>query len=643
MKDDRAPRAWILCLGLSVLVVAAYAPALGGPFLWDDHVLILDSPLVRGQTSLRAFFASAFWEVNVTEPLARGYYRPLTLLSFALDHALHGTNSAGFHLTNVLLHATNAVLLGVLLTRIGMAPVAGTLAALLWALVPRLTEAVAWISGRTDVLATTFVLAALLVALPRTNAPRRWLAALLVLFGLFAKEVAAAGLCALAALELSRAEARPGPRFRALLPCLAAAFVYAGFRIAAIGVQHAHIDVTLADRLPAGLEALGRYALSLLTPWLTDVQAGRLVAPNLGYAALGGAVLLAAAALLVAKRRSLARPSEPVLVGATLGLVSLALVLHVVPIAVNVTSSDRFLYLPLTGLTLAAAPKLAALLARRSLGLRLVVVLTLLGSFAVATTAHAARWSDEVEFWLATYKRDRDRNGIAVNELGNVYFRAGLHAHAAAIYASFQDVDIANLAGAQSNLALSLQCLGRYAEARTLRLKAVERRPDVARYRFDLALSELDAGNFAEAERQLAEALRLYPRFELARKVRSWIPELRARAARTEPQGTAEDPMAAFHHAAKRARMRDAVAALVRAAKAGRLDGKDADEALHFALRYADPTSTAIVYRAYRAALGGEPPAGIAEAVRQREEAATRLLDRWPELGLSLTLPPLPH
>src|SRR5690606_38406017 len=139
-------------------------------------------------------------------------------------------------------------------------------------------------------------------------------------------------------------------------------------------------------------------------------------------------------------------------------------------------------------------------LARRSLGLRLVVVLTLLGSFAVATTAHAARWSDEVEFWLATYKRDRDRNGIAVNELGNVYFRAGLHAHAAAIYASFQDVDIANLAGAQSNLALSLQCLGRYAEARTLRLKAVERRPDVARYRFDLALSELDAGNFAEAE-----------------------------------------------------------------------------------------------------------------------------------------------
>src|SRR5690606_1043485 len=196
---------------------------------------------------------------------------------------------------------------------------------------------------------------------------------------------------------------------------------------------------------------------------------------------------------------------------------------------------------------------------------------------------------------------------------------------------------------AQSNLALSLQCLGRYAEARTLRLKAVERRPDVARYRFDLALSELDAGNFAEAERQLAEALRLYPRFELARKVRSWIPELRARAARTEPQGTAEAPMAALHHAAKRARMRDAVAALVRAAQAGPLDGHDAAAALHFALRYADPTSTAIVYRAYRAALGGEPPAGIAEAVRQREEAATRLLDRWPELGLSLTLPPLPH
>src|SRR5690606_7875738 len=174
MSSARAPRAWILYLGLSVLVLAAYAPALGGSFLWDDHTLILDSPLVRGRSSLGAFFDSAFWEVDASELRARGYYRPLTILSFAIDHALHGTNAAGFHLTNVMLHATNTVLLAVLLARAGMAPVKSALAALLWALVPRLTEAVAWISGRTDVLATTFVLAALVVALPKSSAPRRW-------------------------------------------------------------------------------------------------------------------------------------------------------------------------------------------------------------------------------------------------------------------------------------------------------------------------------------------------------------------------------------------------------------------------------------------------------------------------------------
>src|SRR5690606_3307598 len=391
-------------------------------------------PLVRGRSSLGAFFDSAFWEVDASELRARGYYRPLTILSFAIDHALHGTNAAGFHLTNVMLHATNTVLLAVLLARAGMAPVKSALAALLWALVPRLTEAVAWISGRTDVLATTFVLAALVVALPKSSAPRRWLAALFVLFGLFAKETAVAGLCALATLELSRAERSFFARVRVLLPCIAASASYAGFRIAAMGLQHADVDLTVADRLPAGLEALGRYALSLITPWLTDAQAGRLVAPDLGYAALGVAVLLTGTLLVIAKRRRLTGLPAPVLVGATMGLVALALVLHVIPIAVNITSSDRFLYLPLVGLTLATAPKIATLLGRYSLRLRLLMTVAMLGSFAVATTAHATRWSDEVEFWFTSYKRDAHRNGIAVNELGNMYFRAGLHAHAATIY-----------------------------------------------------------------------------------------------------------------------------------------------------------------------------------------------------------------
>src|SRR5438477_735446 len=80
-----------------LLVFANYWPALRGEFIWDDTLLIQKNPLLKGALGLRSiWFQTDF---------------PLTMLAFWLEWLVWGKNPAGYHVVNVLLHGTGAVLL----------------------------------------------------------------------------------------------------------------------------------------------------------------------------------------------------------------------------------------------------------------------------------------------------------------------------------------------------------------------------------------------------------------------------------------------------------------------------------------------------------------------------------------------------
>lgn len=91
-------------------------------------------------------------------------YRPIALLSYAIDRALWGGDVAGYHLTNYLLFGLTVALVGMLTRALTTSVLAGALASLLFAVHPIHHENVLWISGRTFLLAGLFYTAALLVA-----------------------------------------------------------------------------------------------------------------------------------------------------------------------------------------------------------------------------------------------------------------------------------------------------------------------------------------------------------------------------------------------------------------------------------------------------------------------------------------------
>jgi len=158
-----------------VLLVSAvfltFLPTLSNSFVgWDDDMNLTENPRYRGLSPahLRWMFGT----------MHGGHYQPLSWMSLALDYLLWGLNPAGYHLTNLVLHAANAVLVylcivallrrgGAASTHLHAAALAG---ALFFALHPLRVESVAWATARRDVLSAFFFLLAVLTYLRMTQA-----------------------------------------------------------------------------------------------------------------------------------------------------------------------------------------------------------------------------------------------------------------------------------------------------------------------------------------------------------------------------------------------------------------------------------------------------------------------------------------
>ena len=147
LSERRA--AWLSGALLALMTFAAYAPALRGGFLWDDDRYVSENPLMTVPGGLRRI-----WSVKQTDQ-----YYPLVYSTFWAERRLWGLDPIGYHVANVMLHILNALLVWLLLRRLGLEN--AWLAAAIFALHPVHVESVAWISERKNVLSGLFYLLAL--------------------------------------------------------------------------------------------------------------------------------------------------------------------------------------------------------------------------------------------------------------------------------------------------------------------------------------------------------------------------------------------------------------------------------------------------------------------------------------------------
>jgi len=185
MHGRASIRGLLILAAFAALALACYAPALDGPFVFDD---ICEIQLNRGMRTL--------WPPHVMLAGGRLPHRPITYLTFAVNYRLHGLSTRGYHVVNVLVHAANAWLVGWLATRglrrlagettSGTASLVGWLAASVWLVHPLCSQPVAYIYQRMELLGAMGILGALACYERWLSDPgsRGWLAAAVAASGI---------------------------------------------------------------------------------------------------------------------------------------------------------------------------------------------------------------------------------------------------------------------------------------------------------------------------------------------------------------------------------------------------------------------------------------------------------------------------
>ncbi len=442
-----------LAVLLFVLGAGLFWNTLGHGFVFDDTPLITQNLQVT--------------EFKWGEMLGlRTGYRPVRTLTYAINYSLGGADPWGYHLFNVLLHALNGVLLFRLLLTWTKSLIGSSFGAILFLAHPVQTEAVAYVSGRKDLLATFFVLAALLVFmrfLRECRQPR--LASIfyllilgaaifaLAVLGVFSKEVALvfpALLLIAVVLQLGRDSvtqkrtgAKEGEGDAGFLSAWRRSFklpwvggiVAGAAAVSALGLYYA-LYVVEASRMvgfwggsfvinfATSFKLFAHYLQLVLWPhpliadYTGDVFP---VSQGLGEPATLLSILLSAAFLGLAVWACRGQPL--ISAGMFWFLATLLPVLQIIPF--HELAADRFLYLPLAGVALIAASAMQQL-ARPSRFQKVAWA-----GFAVVAVACSARaidrnrdWSDQRTLWEATY--ESAPNSFRANtNLGRLYFEEG--------------------------------------------------------------------------------------------------------------------------------------------------------------------------------------------------------------------------
>ena len=148
-----------VCVLVFITAFLVYANTLNGDFIWDDEYLILNNSQIKHFVHLKNVFKTY---VGYGSENINNFYRPVQEISNMIDWFLWGEYPFGFHLTNVVLHSLVAALIFIFLLLISRNVMAAGVAALLWAVHPVHTEAVAYIAGRADPLYAFFMMLSLI-------------------------------------------------------------------------------------------------------------------------------------------------------------------------------------------------------------------------------------------------------------------------------------------------------------------------------------------------------------------------------------------------------------------------------------------------------------------------------------------------
>jgi len=488
---------WLQCAVLFVTGLLVRAWSLHGQRIWDDQYLALENPFIKSPVLILESFRHYLFQESYST-----HYRPIQTISYLFDYCFWNTDAYGFHLTNLVLHATCGVLLFLLVRkllaslwfrnvplairdrgqkRLRGISLAAFLIALLWSVHPVHSAAVDYISGRADSLAFLFAAAGwLLVFWGRTRKGRtvRWfcfgLAAGFGLVALLSREIG----CVWFALFLGhlifvdRDIGRPA-KLVAVTICLLLVGIYAMRQLPATRSRPPASDGWPAPvRVALMARSLGDYTRilfypanlymerTILDPASYKGNAGWRGASGIEYLSLLGVGTLAALGAGCFRRGK----------GQAIRIFGVAwFFAGYLPISnlisLNATVAEHWLYLPSVGFLIFLAGCAIDLPLRLRQASIAFACLALVG-LSARSMIRSTDWADEETFYTRTIQSGGSSVRAAVN-LAEIYSKRGDTAEAERVFRVVLKLN-PDHPMARNNLAAVLEKQGRKAEAQAI-------------------------------------------------------------------------------------------------------------------------------------------------------------------------------
>ena len=532
MKRER-----LIGLLLVAITLVAFWQVLGNGFIkfFDDGEYILQNHFVSdGLTK-----TGIVWAFTKSHS---GNWHPLTWLSHMLDCQLYGLKPTGHHLTSLLFHIANILLLFLLLARMTGAVWRSAFVAALFAIHPLHVESVAWVAERKDMLSTFFWLLTMLAYVSYARHPGLGRYLLVVLFftlGLMSKPMLVTLPIVLLLMDywpLKRLVTQP-PRStlntqhstlnRLLIEKSPLFAMSAASSVITYIVQQKQGAMAVFEELPLGVRAgnaavsYARYIGKMIWPDNLAIFYPHAMESLPLWQAVAAGLLFVSITVLVVRY---GRDRQYLPVGWCWYVVTLVPVIGLVQVGMQ-SMADRYTYVPLIGLFIVVAWGVPDLLTRKADSRRgrsrraseapdRTKTLAWLGVLVIA--ALMARTWVQVRYWqysITVFEHAiacTSGNSIAYGDLGLALLDEGRIAEAADRFAESLEIN-PDQHEAHSNLGICLYRLGKMDEAVKQYRMAIRIKPTYADAHYNLGNALLKLNRFDEAAASYRKALRLKP------------------------------------------------------------------------------------------------------------------------------------
>ncbi len=503
-----------------ILSIMAYAGTLTHELVWDDVKVLkyIDSIVQEG--GLSALVTSQF-ATHIEDGYVSGYYRPVSVVSMWFDSMLTGYFPYIYHLTNIVLHALNTLLVFILLRLLNVR-VAAAVGAMIFAVHPVHSGSVSFVSGRTDLWAAFFVLLAVVMwirerkGLSTTPARDRFMSFSALFMACLSKEVAfmlpAVLLVWEAATPGLRPTGQPGWWFRNRRWILGWATVVAcvmALRFQVFGADLGLIQSRAgqvgpgesAFSLPFIGQMLFMYLRLLVLPWPLKIFYGPAELQITVSVVLGVALFLSLALF------NFWRGGKNSTVQGVVWVVLFLVPVLAVDARGGALLAERFLYLPSVGFCLLAGALAAGLAENRKVfiaSIGLLVALMMVGSVKQGEV-----WRNEISLFGEFVRAAPMVPGGHYN-LGNAYSDRGMQLDAIKAYQRVVDID-PNHFQAYFNMANAFSGLGRYDEAVETYRQVMRIKPDFIPGYVNLGVLLMEKGEFGKSVAVYREGMQVDP------------------------------------------------------------------------------------------------------------------------------------